>query len=242
MKASASWGLIVDQPRSATVRALRDSELLRLSRVAFNDLVRRQPTAMLEAARVAVERLLMRRTGDLVSSPRTLAVLPHDAGIDARAFALALQQSLESYGSCRLLDAADAADQTSAWFAAHETASRFVIYLSGAAHDGWRELCVRQADALVLLADAGTVPSPWPDRASLGTQQALYRPRHLVLRHARGHIVWGRGADWLAAAPGARLHHWCRPDDIERIARLIAGRSLGLVLPAAAHAASRTSA
>ncbi|HVH36613.1 MAG TPA: patatin-like phospholipase family protein [Tahibacter sp.] len=40
----------------------------------------------------------------------------------------------------------------------------------------------------------------------------------------------GTGAAWLAAAPGARLHHWCRADDIERIARLIAGRSLGLVL------------
>lgn len=223
-------GLIVDQPRSATVRALRDSELLRLSRAAFNDLVQRQPTAMLEAARVAVERLLMRRTGDLVSSPRTLAVLPHDAGIDARAFALALQQSLGHYGSCRLLDVAEATGQTSAWFAAQETASRFVIYLADAARDDWRELCVRQADALVLLADAGTQPSPWPERACQGAQQALHRPRHLVLRHSRGDIVCGRGANWLAAAPGAHLHHWCRPDDVERIARLVAGRSLGLVL------------
>lgn len=223
-------GLIVDQPRSATIRALRDSELLRLSRAAFDALVKRQPTAMLEAARVAVERLLMRRTGDLVSSPRTLALLPHDPGIDAQAFAQALEQVLGRYGSCHVLDASQAAGQTSAWFAAQEAASRFVIYLAGADNDGWRELCVRQADALILLADAVTVPSPWPDRACLTAQQAQYRPRHLVLRHARGSIGWGRGAAWLSVAPGARLHHWCVGDDIERIARLIAGRSLGLVL------------
>ncbi|MBL8298242.1 MAG: patatin-like phospholipase family protein [Rhodanobacteraceae bacterium] len=223
-------GLIVNQPRSATVRALRDSELLRLSRDAFDALVRRQPTAMLEAARVAVERLLLRRSGDLMSSPRTLALLPHDAGVDACAFAQALEQALSRYGSCQVLDASRSAEQTSTWFAAQEAASRFVIYLASAQHDDWRELCVRQADALILLADAQTPPSPWPERACLGAQQAQYRPRHLVLHHRGGAILRGRGAAWLSAAPGARLHHWCVSDDIERIARLMAGRSLGLVL------------
>jgi len=36
-------GLIVDQPRSASVRALRDSELLRLPRSGFEKLVARHP-------------------------------------------------------------------------------------------------------------------------------------------------------------------------------------------------------
>ncbi|WP_305119194.1 patatin-like phospholipase family protein [Tahibacter harae] len=223
-------GLIVDQPRSATVRALRDSELLRLSRAAFNALVQRQPKAMLEASRVAVERLLMRRSGDLLSAPRTLAVLPHDAGVDARGFALALQTALSDYGSCRLLDAQQAQGRTSAWFSAEEQNYRFVIYLADDRADDWRELCVRQADALVLLADEAGLPSPWQERACHGSAQALHRPRHLVLRHGSGEIRLGRGAAWLAAAPGARLHHWCGRDDVLRIARLIAGRSLGLVL------------
>lgn len=223
-------GLIVDQPRSATVRALRDSELLRLSRAAFDALVQRQPSAMLEAARVSVERLLMRRGGDLLSAPRTLAVLPHDAGVDAREFAAALQCALARYGSCRVLEAAEAAERTSAWFAQQESASHFVIYLAEGSRNDWRELCVRQADALVLLADAQAVPAPWPESACHGAQQALHRPRHLVLHHRRGEIGWGCGAAWLAVVPGARLHHWCQGEDIERIARLIAGRSLGLVL------------
>jgi NTE family protein len=223
-------GLIVDQPRSATVRALRDSELLRLSRAAFNALVQRQPTAMLEAARVAVERLLRRRSGEETSAPRTLALLPHDAGVDAHGFALALQQALAEFGSCRLLDAEQAAEHTSAWFAAQESSARFVLYLADAHNEEWRELCVRQADALVLIANAATPASPWQERACHGTQQALHRPRHLVLFQPRGEVAWGSGAAWLAAAPGARLHHWRARADVERIARLIAGRSLGLVL------------
>lgn len=223
-------GLIVDQPRSASVRALRDSELLRLSRAAFSALVQRQPQAMLEASRVAVERLLMRRSGDLLSAPRTLAILPHDNGVDAREFALSLQQALADYGSCRLLEAAEAADRTTSWFAEQETASRFVIYLADNSNRDWRDLCVRQADALLQLAKARSTPSPWPESACESVQQARHRPRHLVLFHARGHIEWGCGAAWLATAPGARLHHWCTRADIERIARLVAGRSLGLVL------------
>src|ERR1700759_245141 len=55
-------GLMIDQPRSATVRTLRDSELLRLSRAGFKTLIASNPEAMLEAARVSVKRLLARHT------------------------------------------------------------------------------------------------------------------------------------------------------------------------------------
>ncbi|HMC45683.1 MAG TPA: cyclic nucleotide-binding domain-containing protein, partial [Caballeronia sp.] len=51
-------GLIVDQPRSASVRALRDSELLKLSRHGFENLIARYPEAMLVSARLAVKRLI----------------------------------------------------------------------------------------------------------------------------------------------------------------------------------------
>ena len=49
-------GLIIDQPRSATVRALRDSELLRLPRAGFEKLVTEHPEAMRVSARLAVRR------------------------------------------------------------------------------------------------------------------------------------------------------------------------------------------
>ena len=223
-------GLIVDQPRSATVRALRDSELLRLSSAGFRKLVARNPGAMLETARLAVKRLIERRSGGALSAPRTFAILPHDAGVDARDFADRLRAALQRYGECALIDSAAGAGQLSAWFSALEERVRYVIYLGDVHDTGWRELCIRQADCLLLLADATQDPSPWPDAERLSPEKVLHRPRHLLLLHRDGAIRSGAALRWLAQLPGLQHHHVRNDRDIERITRLLIGRSVGLVL------------
>ena len=224
-------GLMIDQPRSATVRALRDSELLRLSRAGFKTLVASKPDAMLEAARVSVRRLLERRTTMQLSAPRTFAVLPHDDGIDAVGFARRLSESLSRYGECALIDAQAALGQTSAWFSALESRVRYVVYLGSAADDDWRNLCVRQADCLLFLADAAQTPAPWRDARAFDAERALHRPQHLLLLHRGGVIKFGAAVQWLQEfAPGIQHHHVRDVRDIERVARLLIGRSIGLVL------------
>ena len=223
-------GLIVDQPRSASVRALRDSELLRLSRQGFENLVARYPEAMLISARLAVKRLITRHTGAQLSSARTFAILPHDDGVDARAFARRLAEALGRYGECALIESDAGRGQTSAWFSALEARVRYVLYLGGAGENDWRELCVRQADCLLLLANAADVASPWAEAACLNAESALHRPRHLLLSHRGGEIERGAALRWLEQVPGLNHHHIRHGDDVERLARLLLGRSIGLVL------------
>ena len=224
-------GLMVDQPRSATVRALRDSELLRLSRAGFKTLIASNPDAMLEAARVSVKRLLTRHTTTQLSSPRTFAILPHDDAVDATGFARQLRESLSRYGECALIDAETALGQTSGWFSALESRVRFVVYLGGAENLEWRELCVRQADCLLFLTDASQPATPWPEGAALDPERVLHRPRHLLLLYPDGTITLGAAAAWLLQhAPGMQHHHVRGHRDIERVARLLIGRSIGLVL------------
>ena len=223
-------GLIVDQPRSAAVRALRDSELLRLSRQGFENLVARHPEAMLVSARLAVKRLITRHTSAQLSAPRTFAILPHDAGVDARAFAKRLAEALGRYGECALVEVDAGRGQTSTWFSALEARVRFVLYVAAAGEDDWRELCVRQADCLLMLANAADAASPWPAAACLDAESALHRPRHLLLSHRGGLIEPGAALRWLEQTPGLRHHHVRHGDDVERIARLLIGRSIGLVL------------
>ena len=223
-------GLIVDQPRSATVRALRDSELLRLSRQGFENLVARHPEAMLVSARLAVKRLITRHTGAQLSAPRTFAILPHDAGVDARAFAKRLAEALGRYGECALIEADAGRGETSTWFSALEARVRFVLYLASTGEDDWRELCVRQADCLLMVTNAADPASPWPEAACLDAESALHRPRHLLLLHRGGVIEHGAALRWLGQTPGLRHHHVRHGDDIERVARLLIGRSIGLVL------------
>src|SRR5215468_6570800 len=222
-------GLIVDQPRSATVRALRDSELLRLSRRGFTGLVEHHPDAMLQSARLAVQRLIARTVHRPLTAARTFALLPHDAGVDARHFAMQMREALGRYGSCALIDAKTGGGNTSAWFSAIEARYRYVLYLADSEPGEWRELCVRQADSFVLPANAESKPAAWPEFADAEPDRYMQRPCHLVLLH-RGDITLGSGSAWRVSTPNAQLHHVRRGDDIERVARLLTGRSIGLVL------------
>jgi NTE family protein len=224
-------GLMIDQPRSAAVRALRDSELLRLSRRGFDTLMTKKPEAMLEAARVSVRRLLEGRTALQLSAPRTFAILPHDDGIDAIGFATRLRESLARYGECALIDAETAHGQPTAWFSSLESRVRFVVYLGCATGNEWRGLCVRQADCLLFLAEASQPASAWPQCAALDPENLLHRPRHLVLLHRDHTITLGAAALWLKQHESGVQHHHVRDTrDIERVARLLTGRSIGLVL------------
>jgi NTE family protein len=222
-------GLIVDQPRSASARALRDSELLRLSRAAFDQLVARHPQAMLDTARLALRR--MSAAGETVaraSVPRTFAVLPHDAGVAARGFAAGLAEALGAFGETVLVDTALGAGQLSHWFSELEARTRFVVYVADSDAE-WQSLCVRQADCLLLAANAAETPREWPAHACADASSALSRPRHLILLHP-GELVRGAAARWLALTAGVTHHHVRDAHDVRRVARLLTGRSLGLVL------------
>ncbi len=221
-------GLIVDLPRSASVRALRDSELYRLSRADFEKLVALHPQAMLETARCALRRMATRDTPPEGSTPRTFAVLPHDPGVDARGFAEAFATALGAFGETVVIDAAGGTGQLSGWFNELESRVRFVVYLADAGED-WTALCVRQADCLLLLADARGEARAWSQNLCTDAARALSRPRHLVLLHD-GDLVAGAGRRWLALTPGIAHHHVRTPRDVRRIARLLTGRSLSLVL------------
>ncbi|MGH8145388.1 MAG: patatin-like phospholipase family protein [Rhodanobacteraceae bacterium] len=235
-------GLISGEVRSHSIRALRDSEVLRLPRAGYENLIARHPQAMLGAARIAVQRLLRGARADATSPPRTFAILPFDQHIDARAFAEELQRQLMPWGGCAVIDAQHGRGHDSAWFAAHEAESRFVLYVD----DGdlaWRWLCRRQADALLLLANAAQAPADWPYPidAAIGTTDTLHgaaanyaqhRPRHLVLRHPPGKFIYGAARAWRAKLGDGELqhHHFRHAADVARIARLLSGHSTALVL------------
>jgi NTE family protein len=128
-----------------------------------------------------------------------------------------------------LIDEKAGSGNTSAWFSAIEARHRFVVYLADSQATAWRELCVRQADSFVLPANADSVPSAWPEFVDAEPDRYMQRPCHLILLH-RGDILLGSGRAWKATMADVQLHHVRRGDDVERVARLLTGRSIGLVL------------
>ena len=221
-------GLITGRPRSATVRALRDSEVLRLPRADFDHLAEREPAALRAIARLAIDRISGGGAARAGAGPRTLALLPQTAGLDLREAAQALANALSRYGRVAVVDAASRVGRDPAGLNHLEATHRTVLYVADAHDADWRALCLRQADALVFMAAAAGEPMADAELVA-GVSAPLARPEHLVLIHA-GKPRLGAGRRWRLRRPAARLHHARDAGDFARIARLATGRGIGLVL------------
>jgi NTE family protein len=223
-------GLISGRPRSAHVVALRDTELARVSSESFNSVIGQHPQALLRIARLTVDRLefTQARRGPRHSA-RTFTLLPQSLEVDIGGFASAFVKALNRFGRTELVWSVRGESHTSHWFHRMESANDFVVYVGEAGPGRWSSLCIRQADALVLLARAEATPGRW--QALTGMRESSMAPQRaeLVLLHD-GSITRGAAARWLAVQPGVPHHHVVSPDDIARVARLLTGRGVGLVL------------
>jgi NTE family protein/lysophospholipid hydrolase len=121
-----------------------------------------------------------------------------------------------------------------AWLDEQEALHRFTLYEAAASVSPWVERCLRQADLIVLVAQAGTDPrlSEMATVLLRGTDVSTAPRRSLVLLHPSGHQQPVGTAEWLAVWQVPIHHHlrWDTPADFERLARFVAGRAIGLVL------------
>jgi NTE family protein len=223
--------VISDQPRTATVIALRDTEVARLSNKSFELLLEKNPQSMRQIARIMAQRLdTLQRTGRQNRAlPKTFAIVPIGPQVNATEFGAQLVESLRTAGRAELVLYERAHEQTSHWFHRLERANDFVVYVTDVRPSNWTKLCLRQADSLLLLARLGNDLGSWS--ALSGSHEHAQSPQssEMVLLH-QGPGVGARCGDWLDQR-SCRRHHLVRgPADVARVARLISGRGVGLVL------------
>lgn len=224
--------LISGDPRSATVVALRDTELLRLAKPVFERLIERHPKAMLQLMRLLVRRLRLSTSRIAeTGAPKTFALIPLDKGVPVAAFVRRLADALtELTPRVRVLDVG-AAEQTTEWFHTVEAAHDLILYLAQPEVSPWTRLCLRQADRVLLIAQAGTAPSGrLPIEPALA--KASHRAFELVLLQAADALRAEPAAPWLERLP-ITFHCHIRQGnraDLARLARLLTGRGVGLVL------------
>jgi NTE family protein len=222
--------LISGKPRNATVIALRDSELGRLSREAFEKLMLAHPQGLLRVAQLMAQRLdaSQHQVRGRRAIPRTFAVVPHDKHAHATTFAAQLATHLEHLGRTELVWNQRGADRTSLWFHTVERANEFVVYVCEHGPTSWSKLCLRQADVVLLLAPAESQPSDWPALANQQARPVAQRTELVMLHKER--ISPGAATAWLDVQPGIPYHHVRGTADIARLSRLLTGRGLGVVL------------
>jgi NTE family protein len=225
-------GLLSGRERHATVRALRDSELARLPRDAFELAYRRHPDLLLRLAQLVVRRFEHVPAPRAQAAARTFTLLPQSIEVDVGGFATELVAALGRLGRAELVWSIRGADHTSDWFDRVESENEFVVYCADPEPSTWTKLCVRQADALLLLARAEAPAGDWPgftpDPAGGGTRAGEHRA-HLVLLHEDAQAP-GHASRWRQRVPGVAHHHVADTADVARVARLLTGRAVGLVL------------
>ncbi|HVZ91762.1 MAG TPA: patatin-like phospholipase family protein [Rhizomicrobium sp.] len=220
-----------EREHSAEIVALRDSELLRISPQGFNALIARHPRVLLNLTRILVKRLqATTRSADDGSRPKTFAVVPLQEGLDQEPIAHRIAAALTEMGSRAAVLDVSAAEQSAEWFNAFEASHDVVFYRGDAPDSAWTHLCLRQADRILLIA---RTDRPLPQRPlELPEEKELpgSLPELLLLHHSGGPNL----PEHFALRTGLfESHHHVRVGnaaDIQRLARFIAGRAVGIVL------------
>jgi predicted acylesterase/phospholipase RssA/CRP-like cAMP-binding protein len=228
-------GLLTGGSRTAGVRAIRDSVLLRLDRDAFHRLAISHGALVVSLAAQIAERLRDRTAAErsVARGIENLAVLPVSDSSRVRGFGARLAEELETHDSVFHVDVEAAGQRAGSslaeWLHMLNEHHRFLVLEAQPHASTWSDTCRRQADVLVLVADAAEPPSagPW---AGLEVGDCTAR-RILVLLHPRDEI--SGSARWLDALPADQIHHvrsGHEQADLQRLARLLGGTAVGLVL------------
>jgi NTE family protein len=224
--------LLSGAPRSATVVALRDSELVRLKRESFEKLADQHPGLMRFVTRLLVLRL-ERTSHRNAAAPDCLsiAIVPLERSINSAAFAQSLGNALENLGVRTMVVDRRAADRPTEWFTAIEEDHRIIVYQAEYDPSEWTRLCVRQADRILLLVGGSMNPEREPPALAVMPTAARGEQIEIVFIHD-GAAADALGVSAALAHYKAGFHYHVRSNrqsDMERLARLISGRAIGLV-------------
>jgi predicted acylesterase/phospholipase RssA/CRP-like cAMP-binding protein len=241
--------------RSATAVALRYSELLELSVERFDELSARHSALGISISRLLSKRLhRMVTAGDLDRDEiRTVAVMPAGSDVSIDGFCERLTSVLATHGTSRRLhpdhftedlggarlgrmsDEDPQFIRLSSLLDDCEELNHFVIYQTDTEASPWTKRCIERADLILMVGSSTATPVLSDCEALLEHVEAdtgVHTQRFLVIRHPSATTVPTGTSQWLSRRRVDLFLH-CRLDndaDMERVARYLAGRAVGIVL------------
>ena len=218
--------LLTEEVRSASVRARRDSELLKLGRRQFEDLISDAPGFALGLTHAMGAQLAASRTPAVSAEPpRRIAALPLDQGAPVTEAADLMLDELRRHGSVAKLTSEpgqDSAEMFSRLDRAESEVDRVVLIgASSTPGDEWTDFCVREADSLFALSSGS------PSREWLDHPDALVGCELVVLADAVTDEVLDalQPREVQVLPEGSDLQ-----PSVDLTARRLAGRAVGVVL------------
>lgn len=216
--------VLTGEPRLFGARAHRDTELAQVSRADVEALLLAEPSVGLALTRILSERLRWGRSPtEEVSSPRIIALVPLHNGAPIAAVAGELAAAFESMGRLARLDSREPMPLGTLDHIEAENDHVLLVANSADRDDPWTHFCLRQSDRVVGLASLPRGARAAPPTPRLQGCDLAYLAPVDAEPPLQG---------WLDALD-PRTTYILRAGTTagtRRMARRLAGRSLGVVL------------
>lgn len=228
---AGEMAMIAGIPHSADVYALRDSEIFAVPKDAFFEACEAEPAVMIELARLMILRSRQTARRGAMGEPSVFGFVPVGRPGPMRPTVERLQRELEALGYAATTVGAEAAAAPTEWFSEVERVHDFVLYVAERDEPGWATFVPRQVDRLFRVGRGdrpGEGAGPAAGAATLQEQGLV----DLILMQPAEQIRPLGSEAWLDATGAQRIFHIRRgaAPDFERMARVLAGQSVGLVL------------
>ncbi len=253
-QAVGEMGILTGARRTATVTAMRDTLVAKLSLAAFNRLLQNHPQDMVKHfAGEAVLRLWLQTTGKYRVDNRvaSIAIVPTGRMPRLTEFIRQLAASLADHTPVLHLNSESLDDYLSPsgiaqtpisdpnnvniarWLNHQENVHRLILYQADPGPTEWTKRCLRQADRIALVGEANSSPGRCEiEQTLLLDPRYRHLPKILVILHQNDDAPCNNTAAWLEQREVRHHYHVCpaKKDDIARLGRLLIGKGVGLVL------------
>lgn len=242
--------LFTGEPRSASIVALRDSSVVKVTRQTVERTLAKSPQVALQMTRIVINRFRRaERERQVPIAPINICILAISPGVDAATLAERLRAAGRDGVATQIVGPDDIArhfgiDAASAIQRSHDTiayyvdeieaASKAVYLIADPGESAWTQFCLQNCDEIMLVGDARRTPelSSAERRYLTGETPVSIARQTLVLLHGAQTRSPIGTARWLRDRRVARHVH-IRPElarDMRRLARIVSGNAVGLVL------------
>ncbi|MBT4141049.1 MAG: response regulator [Candidatus Latescibacteria bacterium] len=245
--------VLTEETRSASIDAIRDSNLVKLSKDGFNRFKQHNPQIVELIIQLLIQRIHNQNQQSTTRKANTgisVALVASGSDVSLTQFAAQLSQALSQTDTVLHLNASRLDDylgkgmsQTSgtntknqnivAWLNEQEINQHIIVYETDADASAWTLRCLRQADMVFIVGKVGSNPEPGLIEKELLKKNGPYSAirKELIILHPDHQQPTDTGK-WLAPREVVAHHHMRLTDsrDFERLARVIRGQTIGLVL------------
>ncbi len=246
-------GVLTGEPRRASVQAIRNSTIAVLSSIAYEKLIQEYPILNKVFTKSIIAHF-KKENKPTKNTKKTFAVIAISPGLSLENLIEEIARECRSFGSTfvmgknfwdKTFDNMDFVRTCSnkgntegiyktfkmQWLNEQEMIHSYIIYVAESSFSKWTELCLKQVDHIVFIANASDTPLVGELESKI-ENECREIETSLVLVHSSSTQMPSKSKEWLKGRKLSSHYHIREGNkkDYARLARFLTGNAIGLVL------------